>query len=68
MLSRESIASRAFDLRSRVSELLVHPSMGTEPGEPWGDHGPLRRKLEYEAMLAPEARAVIAYLRSLPSS
>jgi predicted glycoside hydrolase/deacetylase ChbG (UPF0249 family) len=44
----------------RVSELLVHPSLGTEPGEPWGDHGPLRRKVEYEAMLAPEARAVIA--------
>lgn len=44
----------------RASELLVHPSMGREPGEPWGDHGPARRKLEHAAMVAPAVRAAVA--------
>lgn len=45
--------------RGKVSELLVHPGMGVEPGEPWSDHGPARRKREYEAMVAPAVRAAL---------
>ncbi|MEY2807911.1 MAG: hypothetical protein RIR65_2328 [Planctomycetota bacterium] len=40
----------------RVSELLAHPGMGTEPGEPWGDHGPARRRQEHDALVAPRTK------------
>lgn len=47
----------------KVSELLCHPSLGEEPGEPWGDHGPARRRREYEALVDPRAKAALAEAR-----
>lgn len=42
-----------------VSELMTHPSMGGEPGEPYGDHGPARRRAEFEALTSPLVRDAV---------
>lgn len=45
-----------------VSEVMTHPSLGREPGEPYGDHGPERRRAEFEAMTSPRVRAAVERL------
>jgi hypothetical protein len=46
----------------RISELMVHPSDGTDEGDPYGDHGPAKRRLELEAVTSPRVRAEIERL------
>jgi hypothetical protein len=41
----------------QVSELMVHPSDGSGTGDPYGDHGPARRRVEFEAAVSPRVRA-----------
>lgn len=43
----------------RVSELMTHPSLGGEPGDPHGDHGPARRRAEFDAMVSPRVRDAV---------
>jgi predicted glycoside hydrolase/deacetylase ChbG (UPF0249 family) len=40
-----------------VSELMLHPSDGTGDGDPYGDHGPARRRVEFETAVSPRVRA-----------
>jgi predicted glycoside hydrolase/deacetylase ChbG (UPF0249 family) len=40
-----------------VSELMVHPSDGSGAGDPYADHGPARRRAEFEAVVSPRVRA-----------
>jgi chitin disaccharide deacetylase len=43
----------------RVSELMVHPSDGTDAGDPHGDHGPAKRRVEFESVTSPLVRAAL---------
>jgi chitin disaccharide deacetylase len=43
-----------------TSEIMVHPGDGSGPGDPHGDHGPERRRVELEAVTSP---AVIELVR-----
>jgi predicted glycoside hydrolase/deacetylase ChbG (UPF0249 family) len=36
-----------------VAEIMVHPGDGTGDGDPSGDHGPYRRRVEFEAVTSP---------------
>lgn len=43
----------------RVSELMVHPSDGTGDGDPYGDHGPAKRRVEFETVVSARVRAAL---------
>lgn len=42
-----------------LTELMIHPGDGTDPGGASEDHGPMQRKKELEAVTAPEVLAAI---------
>lgn len=46
--------------RGKISELMVHPSDGTDPGDPSAKYGSERRRAEFEAVTAPQVRAALA--------
>lgn len=46
--------------RGRISELMVHPSDGSDAGDPQAKYGSQRRRAEFEAVTAPEIRAALA--------
>ncbi|MBL8859837.1 MAG: ChbG/HpnK family deacetylase [Planctomycetes bacterium] len=47
--------------RGKVSELMVHPSDGTDAGNANARYGAARRRAEFEAVTAPEVRAALAH-------
>jgi predicted glycoside hydrolase/deacetylase ChbG (UPF0249 family) len=42
-----------------LTELMVHPGDGSGAGDPYGDHGPARRKRELDALTSAAVRAAI---------
>jgi predicted glycoside hydrolase/deacetylase ChbG (UPF0249 family) len=46
--------------RGKISELMVHPSDGTDAGDPGAKYGSERRRTEFEAVTAPQVRAALA--------
>jgi predicted glycoside hydrolase/deacetylase ChbG (UPF0249 family) len=59
-LNEEWVAKAVRSLApGRVSELMVHPSDGTGDGDPYGDHGPAKRRIELETVLSPRVRAAL---------
>ncbi len=40
-----------------VAELMVHPGDGSGEGDPDADHGPARRRVEFETVVSPRVRA-----------
>jgi predicted glycoside hydrolase/deacetylase ChbG (UPF0249 family) len=46
--------------RGKVSELMVHPSDGSDQGDPDAKYGAHRRRAEFEAVTAPQVRAALA--------
>lgn len=45
-----------------VTEIMVHPSDGSGPGQDLQDHGPAQRRVEYEALVSPRVRERIREL------
>ena len=48
--------------RGQVSELMVHPSDGTDAGNPHARYGAHSRRAEFEAVTSPEIRAALERL------
>lgn len=44
----------------KISELMVHPSDGSDHGDPKAKYGAHRRRTEFEAVTAPQVRAALA--------
>jgi predicted glycoside hydrolase/deacetylase ChbG (UPF0249 family) len=46
--------------RGKISELMVHPSDGSDQGNPDAKYGANSRRTEFEAVTAPQVRAALA--------
>ena len=60
MVDTNWLARAVRELRDgELCEIVVHPSDGTGPGDPDGDHGPNARKRELQAVTSGEVRAAV---------